>query len=61
MTTITLDRSSASNDFLFAALNDGAYADLKKSQEMEAQRNQWETTETQTSLGARVREFFFGK
>ena len=61
MTTITLDRNLDSNDFLFEALNDGAYADLKESREMDGQRNQWETTEPQTSLGARVRKLFIGR
>ncbi len=60
MTTFTLDRNFGSNDFLFAAMNDSVYADLKASREMEGQRVLWEMTEPQLSLGARFRKFFMG-
>ena len=61
MTTFTLDRNFGSNDFLFAAMNDSVYADLKASREMEGQRVSWETAEPQLSLGARFRKFFMGR
>ena len=61
MTTITLDRNLDYNDFLFAAMNDGAYADLRDSRQMDEQRKQQEMDGPQVSLGTRVRKFFTGR
>lgn len=56
MTTFTLNRNFDTNDFMFAALNNRSYADLKAS--MESQRVD---VITGSSISEKIKRFFFGK
>lgn len=56
MTTFTLNRNFDTNDFMFVALNDSSYADLRAS--MESQRAD---VFTGSSISEKIKRFFFGR
>lgn len=59
MTTLTLNRNLDASDFMFVAMNDNTYADLKASRGMDSRRAEWECGQgLRETIGEKVRKIF---
>lgn len=59
MTTLTLNRNLDAGDFMFVAMNDSTYADLKASRSMDSRRAEWECSQgIGETVGEKIRKFF---
>lgn len=59
MTTLTLNRNLDACDFMFVAMNDNTYADLRASRNMDSRRAEWECRQSiGESIGEKVRKIF---